>query len=261
MPLLEVIVTERTDPEVTARVVAYGRTLGKTVIVVNDGPGFYANRILTPYINEAGMMLDEGAAIEAIDGALTGFGYPVGPITLVDEVGIDVAAKAGAIMTAAFPERMTPSQSLARVIADGRLGRKGRKGFYLYDDTGKKGDADPTIYPLLPMGAVAVEYDAGDMQRRAVYAMLNEAARCLEDDIIRSARDGDIGAVFGIGFPPFLGGPFRYMDSLGIANVVRTLEELAAKHGPRFTPAPILATMAREGSAFYPPARATSPAA
>jgi 3-hydroxyacyl-CoA dehydrogenase/enoyl-CoA hydratase/3-hydroxybutyryl-CoA epimerase len=252
MPLLEVIVTPRTAPEVTARVVAYGRQLGKTVIVVNDGPGFYANRILTPYINEAGRMLDEGVAIDAIDRALTGFGFPVGPVTLVDEVGIDVAAKAGAIMTAAFPERMTPSRSLERVIGDGRLGRKGKRGFYLYDEKGRKGEPDQSIYALLPMGAVSVEYGAEEIQRRAVFAMLNEAARCLEDGILRSARDGDVGAVFGIGFPPFLGGPFRHMDTLGVGRVVRVLEELAAKHGARFAPAPILAGMARDGQRFYP---------
>jgi 3-hydroxyacyl-CoA dehydrogenase / enoyl-CoA hydratase / 3-hydroxybutyryl-CoA epimerase len=252
MPLLEVIVTPRTAPEVTARVVAYGKKLGKTVIVVNDGPGFYANRILTPYINEAGKMLDEGAAVDAIDRALTSFGYPVGPITLIDEVGLDIAAKSGTIMTAAFPDRMAPSKSLERVIADGRLGRKGRKGFYQYDEQGKKGEVDQSIYALLPMGAVAADYDAEDIQRRAVFAMLNEAARCLEDGIIRSPRDGDIGAVFGIGFPPFLGGPFRYMDSLGENNVVRTLEELESQYGPRFTPAPILVDMARSGRRFYP---------
>jgi len=252
MPLLEVIVTPRTAPDVTARVVAYGKQLGKTVIVVNDGPGFYANRILTPYINEAGKILDEGAGVDAIDRAITSFGFPVGPITLIDEVGLDIAAKSGAIMTTAFPDRMAPSKSLERVIADGRLGRKGQKGFYLYDDAGKKGEVDQTIYPLLPMGAVAVEYDAEEIQRRTVYAMLNEAARCLTDGIIRSPRDGDIGAVFGIGFPPFLGGPFRYMDSLGLPAVARTLEALESQFGPRFAPAPLLLTMARDGRSFYP---------
>jgi 3-hydroxyacyl-CoA dehydrogenase/enoyl-CoA hydratase/3-hydroxybutyryl-CoA epimerase len=250
MPLLEVIVTPRTAPDVTARVVKYGRALGKTVIVVNDGPGFYANRILSPYINEAGHILDEGAAIDAIDRALVEFGFPVGPVTLVDEVGIDVAAKAGAIMTQAFSDRMPPAQALQRVVADGRTGRKGKKGFYLYDDEGKKGEPDASVYTLLPMGSVAVTYEAEDIQRRTVFAMLNEAARCLEDGILRSPRDGDVGAVFG--FPPFLGGPFRYMDTLGAATVVRTLEELNGKYAPRFTPAQILVDMARSGTRFYP---------
>ena len=252
MPLLEVITTARTDPRVTATVVAYGKKLGKTVIVVNDGPGFYANRVLTPYVNEAGKLLDEGVAIEVIDRALVDFGFPVGPITLIDEVGIDVAAKSGNIVADAFGERMAPSQSLQRVVSSGRLGRKGRNGFYKYDDTGKKGDVDQTVYDLLPTGAQRIVARPEEIQRRTVYAMLNEAARCLEDDIVRSPRDGDVGAVFGIGFPPFRGGPFRYMDSLGIANVVRTLEELNARYPARFEPAPILRRMANRDQRFYP---------
>jgi 3-hydroxyacyl-CoA dehydrogenase/enoyl-CoA hydratase/3-hydroxybutyryl-CoA epimerase len=252
MPLLEVITTARTDPRVTATVVAYGKKLGKTVIVVNDGPGFYANRILTPYVNEAGKLLDEGVAIEVIDRALVDFGFPVGPITLIDEVGIDVAAKSGNIVADAFGERMAPSQSLQRVISGGRLGRKGRNGFYKYDDAGKKGDVDQTVYDLLPTGPQRTVARPEEIQRRTVFAMLNEAARCLEDDIVRSPRDGDVGAVFGIGFPPFRGGPFRYMDSLGIANVIRTLEELNARYPARFEPAPILRRMANRDLRFYP---------
>jgi 3-hydroxyacyl-CoA dehydrogenase/enoyl-CoA hydratase/3-hydroxybutyryl-CoA epimerase len=252
MPLLEVIVTARTDPRVTATVVAYGKKLGKTVIVVNDGPGFYANRILTPYVNEAGKLLDEGVGIDVIDKALVDFGFPVGPITLIDEVGIDVAAKSGNIVADAFGERMAPSQSLQRVISAGRLGRKGRKGFYKYDESGKKGDVDQTVYDLLPTGPQRLVARPEEIQRRTVFAMLNEAARCLEDEILRSARDGDVGAVFGIGFPPFRGGPFRYMDALGIGNVVRTLEELNARYPARFEPAPILRRMANRDQRFHP---------
>ena len=253
MPLLEVIVTPETDPQVTTTVVAYGKKLGKTVIVVNDGPGFYANRILSPYINEAGKLLDEGYSIDAIDKALVAFGFPVGPVTLVDEVGIDVAAKAGGIMAEAFPERMQPSQTMQQVISAGRLGRKGKRGFYLYDDEGKKGGVDASVYELIPGGAQdRREGPFEEIQQRTVLAMLNEAARCLEDGIIRSPRDGDVGAVFGIGFPPFRGGPFRYMDTLGVADVVRQLEALEARFGTRYTPADILVSMARRNERFYP---------
>ena len=252
MPLLEVIVTPKTDRQVTTSVVAYGKKLGKTVIVVNDGPGFYANRILSPYINEAGKLLDEGASIDAIDRALVDFGFPVGPVTLVDEVGIDVAAKSGNIIADAFGERMNPSQTLQKVIAAGRLGRKGKKGFYLYDDEGKKGGVDETIYDLIPGGRQRKDVGADEIQRRTVLAMLNEAARCLEEGIIRAPRDGDIGAVFGFGFPPFRGGPFRYMDTLGVAEVVRQLDELKARFGSRFIPADLLVRMARSGERFYP---------
>ena len=252
MPLLEVIVTPSTSDVVTATVVNYGRKLGKTVIVVNDGPGFYANRILSPYINEAGKLLDEGVRIDAIDKALVEFGFPVGPITLVDEVGIDVAGKAGNIIADAFGERMRPSQSLQHVLSAGRFGRKSKKGFYKYDEEGKKEGVDESVYSLLPSGVHRKDLPADEIGERCVMAMLNEAARCLEEEIVRSARDGDVGAVFGIGFPPFRGGPFRYMDTLGAGEVVRRLELLNERHAPRFEPAEILRRMARQGERFYP---------
>lgn len=252
MPLLEVIVTPQTDSEVTATVVAFGKRLGKTVIVVNDGPGFYANRILTPYINEAGRLLDEGVAIDAVDRALVDFGFPVGPITLVDEVGIDVAGKAGQVMAHAFGDRMSPSESLRLVVESGRTGRKGKKGFYRYDEAGKKQGVDESAYELLPTGSRRSEVSSLDIRDRTVLAMVNEALRCLEEGIIRSPRDGDIGAVFGIGFPPFRGGPFRYVDSTGAAAVLRRLEELDGRFPGRFTPADLLREMAGRGSRFYP---------
>ncbi len=252
MPLLEVIVTPQTDSEVTATVVAFGKRLGKTVIVVNDGPGFYANRILTPYINEAGRLLDEGVAIDAVDRALVDFGFPVGPITLVDEVGIDVAGKAGQVMAQAFGDRMSPSESLRLVVESGRTGRKGKKGFYRYDEAGKKQGVDESAYELLPTGSRRSEVSSLDIRDRTVLAMVNEALRCLEEGIIRSPRDGDIGAVFGIGFPPFRGGPFRYVDSMGAAAVLRRLGELDGRFPGRFTPADLLREMAGRGSRFYP---------
>jgi 3-hydroxyacyl-CoA dehydrogenase / enoyl-CoA hydratase / 3-hydroxybutyryl-CoA epimerase len=252
MPLLEVIVTPQTSREVTTTVVGYGKALGKTVIVVNDGPGFFANRILAPYINEAGILLDEGVAIDAIDRALVEFGFPVGPITLIDEVGLDIAGKSGAIMLEAFGNRMAPSQSLTRVVAAGRTGRKGKKGFYRYDETGKKRGVDPSVYELLPTGQRRTEVPSDEIQRRCVLAMVNEAVRCLQDGILRTSRDGDVGAVFGIGFPPFRGGPFRYADSLGTERVVRALEGLNSDRAPRFAPAQLLIEMARGGRRFYP---------
>jgi 3-hydroxyacyl-CoA dehydrogenase/enoyl-CoA hydratase/3-hydroxybutyryl-CoA epimerase len=252
MPLLEVIVHPGTDRQVTASAVAYGKVLGKTVIVVNDAPGFYVNRILAPYINEAGRLLDEGVAIDAIDRAMTSAGFPVGPITLLDEVGLDIAGKSGAIMVEAFGDRMSPSESLRRVIDAGRLGRKGKKGFYLYDEAGKKGGVDESVYPLLPTGAQRTELPAAEIQLRCLMAMVNEAVRCLEERIIRSPRDGDVGAVFGIGFPPFRGGPFRYLDAIGVGNAVRILETLHLRHSPRFQPARLLAEMATSGRTFYP---------
>jgi 3-hydroxyacyl-CoA dehydrogenase/enoyl-CoA hydratase/3-hydroxybutyryl-CoA epimerase len=263
MPLLEVITTPETDRDVTASAVAYGKKLGKTVIVVNDGPGFFVNRILTPYINEAGRLLDQGAAIEAIDRAMLDFGFPVGPITLVDEVGLDIGSKAGKILYDAFGDRFAPPASMQAVVATGRFGRKARKGFYLYDEEGKKGGVDESVYALLAPGARETtsasgtqaqgraQIPASEIQQRTVLPMLNEAARCLAENVIRSARDGDVGAVYGFGFPPFRGGPFRYMDTLGIAEVVNRLEALNDRFPGRFEPAELLVSMARRGERFY----------
>ena len=252
MPLLEVIVTERTADSVTATAVAYGKKLGKTVIVVNDSPGFYVNRILAPYIGEAGRLLDEGVSIEAIDSALVNFGFPVGPVTLIDEVGIDIGGKVGQIMFDAFGPRFAQPDSLRAVLDAGRFGRKSKKGFYLYDATGKKIGVDTSVYEIFAPGRERTELPAPDIQRRTVYAMLNEAARCIEEGIIRSPRDGDVGAVFGIGFPPFRGGPFRYMDSIGIDQLLQQLDDLNVRFPGRYEAAAILLTMARAGAHFYP---------
>ncbi len=252
MPLLEIITHPGNDPQVVVSAVSYGRKLGKTVIVVRDGPGFFANRVLSPYVNAAGLLLDEGVSIESIDEALVKFGFPVGPITLVDEVGLDVATKAGAIVAEAFGARMSPNESVQRVIKAGRLGRKGKRGFYLYDDAGKKGGVDSSVYDLLPTGQKRTTEPAARIVQRCVYAMLNEAVLCLEDGILRSARDGDIGAVFGIGFPPFRGGPFRFIDRTGAANVVSTLDELEREFPGRYRAAESLRRMAEQGERFYP---------
>jgi 3-hydroxyacyl-CoA dehydrogenase/enoyl-CoA hydratase/3-hydroxybutyryl-CoA epimerase len=252
MPLLEVIVTPRTAPEAVTTVVAFGRRIGKTVIIVNDSPGFFANRILAPYIAEAGRMIDEGVAIDAIDRALLDFGFPVGPITLLDEVGLDIAAKSGTIMAAAFGERLRPSASLQAMLSSGRLGRKSKKGFYLYDAAGKKGGVDPSVYAMLPAGAQRREMAKEQIQRRCALAMVNEAARAFEEGIVRAPRDGDVGAVFGIGFPPFRGGPYRYVDAIGAAEVVQRLQALNSELPGRFDPCALLVTMATDGKRFYP---------
>jgi 3-hydroxyacyl-CoA dehydrogenase / enoyl-CoA hydratase / 3-hydroxybutyryl-CoA epimerase len=249
MPLLEVIVTPRTAKDVTATAVAVGKKQGKTVIVVNDGPGFYTSRILAPYMNEAAEILLEGAPIEEIDRALTAFGMPVGPITLLDEVGIDVGAKVGKILHEAFGDRMAPPKALEKVIADGRLGRKTKKGFYTYG--GKKKEVDETVYDLLPGGKARTRMRSAEIAERIVLQMVNEAIRCLGEGILRSARDGDIGAVFGLGFPPFLGGPFRYADAMGPGALLERLERWHDKFGVRFEPAPLLVERARTGERFY----------
>jgi 3-hydroxyacyl-CoA dehydrogenase/enoyl-CoA hydratase/3-hydroxybutyryl-CoA epimerase len=249
MPLLEVIPTERTSSDATATAVHFGRKMGKTVIVVRDRPGFWVNRILTPYLNEAGYLFSEGVPMEVIDRVATRFGFPVGPITLLDEVGLDVATKASKVMHAAFGDRLKPSDLIDRLLADGRLGRKNGKGFYLYPK-GQKAGPDESVYDLLgirPVKPASTEL----VEQRLVYSMLNEAAMAAGEGVVRSARDGDIGAIFGIGYPPFRGGPLRYLDDLGAAKVVQVLRELEQKVGPRFQPAASLVQMSERGERFH----------
>jgi len=252
MPLLEVIPHEGTSARSIATAVRFGRRMGKTVIVVGDLPGFWVNRILTPYLNEAGILLMEGAPMDVIDRVMTRFGFPVGPVTLLDEVGLDVAQKAAGVMHGAFGARMAPSDFVRTMTADGRLGRKNGRGFYRYED-GKRRGPDDSVYALAGVTKLP-NIDEPWVERRLVYAMLNEAALASADGVIRSPRDGDIGAIFGIGFPPFRGGPLRMIDSVGAAQVVRTLRELGDAHGGRFDPAPSLVEMAGRGGRYYPEA-------
>ncbi len=249
MPLLEIIVTDKTAPWVTATCVQLGKDQGKTVIVVRDGTGFYTSRILAPYINEAAWLISEGAAIEDIDEAMVDWGFPVGPVVLVDEVGIDVAAKVAKIMQHAFGERLQAPGAMETLIADDRKGRKNGRGFYRYED-GKKAGVDPTVYRVFGQTEKRKSFDKAQIQERLGLTMVNEALRCLEENILRSARDGDIGAIFGLGFPPFRGGPFSYVDSLGATEVLGRLERLHRQHGKRFEPAGILRTMAKKRESF-----------
>jgi 3-hydroxyacyl-CoA dehydrogenase/enoyl-CoA hydratase/3-hydroxybutyryl-CoA epimerase len=249
MPLLEIIVTDKTAPWVTATCVELGKAQGKTVIVVRDSVGFYTSRILGPYMNEAFHVLAEGVPVELIDRALVDFGFPVGPVKLLDEVGIDVAAKAGSVVRQEFGDRMDAPPGMDKLIQDQRLGRKNQRGFYLYGQ--KKKGVDHSVYALLGI-TPTTEMPSEDIARRCTLQMVNEAAHCFGEGVLRSARDGDIGAIFGLGFPPFLGGPFRYADSLGVRSLVGMLREHATKHGRRFEPAPVLVDMAEKNQRFYP---------
>ncbi len=251
MPLLEIIRTKQTSDKVVATCVALGKKQGKTVIVVNDGVGFYTSRILAPYMNEAAYLLAEGVPIDRIDEALMDWGYPVGPITLLDEVGIDVAAKVGPIMVDEFGARMEPPGATDLLVGDDRLGRKNKRGFYRYG--GREGGpkkVDESVYALLDVSPNNL-MDPTTIAERCGLQMINEAAFCLQEGILTSPRDGDIGAIFGLGFPPFRGGPFRYVDHVGAAAIVNRLQQFRDSHGIRFEPAEILVERARSGRRFH----------
>ncbi|WP_045377396.1 fatty acid oxidation complex subunit alpha FadJ [Vibrio campbellii] len=248
MPLVEVIPHETTSEETISTVVALAKKQGKTPIVVKDKAGFYVNRILAPYMNEAAHILLANEPIEQLDGALLDFGFPVGPITLLDEVGVDIGAKIMPILVNELGERFKGPDVFDTLLNDGRKGRKTGKGFYTYK--GKKKEVDKSVYKLLNLTPESKLSD-NDIALRCVLPMLNEAVRCLDDGIIRSPRDGDIGAIFGIGFPPFLGGPFRFMDQFGLKELVEKMNEFASKYGDRYAPCDGLLTRAGEGRNFY----------
>ncbi|HEV8264351.1 MAG TPA: fatty acid oxidation complex subunit alpha FadJ [Gemmatimonadales bacterium] len=250
MPLLEVIPAARTAPGTVSTAVSFGRRMGKTVIVVKDSPGFWVNRILAPYANEIGHLLAEGASIEDIDGMAVRFGFPVGPVTLLDEVGLDVAEKVAHVMQEAYGDRLQPTGSVAALVKAGRLGRKSGRGFYQYRG-GKKRGVDDGVYELLGVHPNGGPRPAEILQR-LVLGMLNEAARAVGEGVVRVPRDGDIGAIYGFGFPPFRGGPLRHADDLGAARLVADLERLAERHGPRFAPCEVLQEHARRNAKFYP---------
>ncbi|MCG3743200.1 fatty acid oxidation complex subunit alpha FadJ [Vibrio cincinnatiensis] len=249
MPLVEVIPHSTTSADTIATVVALAKQQGKTPIVVKDCAGFYVNRILAPYMNEAAKVLLAGEPIEKIDAALLNFGFPVGPITLLDEVGIDVGSKIMPILVNELGPRFQGPEVFEALLNDNRKGRKTGKGFYSYKG-GKKKQVDKSVYKLLKLTPES-KWSDKEIALRCVLPMLNEAVRCLDDGIIHSVRDGDIGAIFGIGFPPFLGGPFRYMDQLGLKTLVEMMNQHAQKYGDHFAPCDGLVTRAGLDETFY----------
>jgi 3-hydroxyacyl-CoA dehydrogenase / enoyl-CoA hydratase / 3-hydroxybutyryl-CoA epimerase len=248
MPLLELVRTELSSEQAVDTARAFGAAQGKTVVVVKDGPGFFTTRILAPYLNEAVLLAAEGAAFDDVDEAMREFGFPVGPFTLLDEVGIDVAAHVSRQVGSAFEARgHRRSEILEALAADGRTGRKGGRGFYLRRKKKKRVDRD------------AYRYFGGGERRelpenaadRLVLSMVNEAAHALGEGIVSSPADADVAAVLGLGFPPGRGGPFHYVDALSAHEVVSRLEALARSSGARFEPAPLLREKAESGASFF----------
>ncbi len=253
MPLVEIIPHQNTAKNTLDAALYLAKRQGKIPIVVKDSPGFYVNRILAPYVNEAAKVLLLGEKIEYIDNALLDFGFPVGPLHLLDEVGIALCAKIGLQLKATFGTRFAPLPIFDLLLKEGRVGRQANKGFYRYKKSkrGVKKKADKKIYSLLNIKPHA-QYSSCEIAKRCVFMMLNEAARCLDEGVIRSPEEGDVGAVFGIGFPPFLGGPFRYMDSLGLDQLVSTLKRYENKYGDCFVPCEALVKRAKNKQPFYP---------
>jgi 3-hydroxyacyl-CoA dehydrogenase/enoyl-CoA hydratase/3-hydroxybutyryl-CoA epimerase len=251
MPLVEVIRAEHTSERTLATAFGFALDLRKTPVIVADTPGFLVNRLLGPYLNEAGYLVEEGTDVGRLDGVLARFGMPMGPCRLLDEVGFDVAEHAGQEMWSAFGERFSPSGAVTALREDGRLGRKNGRGFYLYENGREKG-VDPTAETLVR--AAGAEASGGpaddDILARCLYLMVNEAAYALTEEVVTDADVIDLAMIMGTGFPPFRGGLLKWADGIGLETIVSTLDRYRADVGPRFEPAPLLASMAKRGATF-----------
>lgn len=252
MPLVEVIRGAKTSDETVATAVAYAKSIGKSPIVVNDGPGFLVNRLLLPYMNEALELMLDGAEMAQIEKAATRFGMPMGPLTLYDVVGIDTAFYAGHVMYEAFPDRVVNSPVLAAMVEHKRLGQKTGAGFYKYAGSKKgKGEVDPTVETILgPLRRKQEKFNTEQIQNRLFLPMVLEASRILDEKIVRDPRDVDLGLIFGTGFPPFKGGLLFWADSIGLKNIVESLKSLDSL-GERAKPTPSLLELAAKGRGFY----------
>ena len=255
MPLVEVIPGEKTNNATIAAVVALCKRLGKTPVVVQDCPGFLVNRILIPYVNEAAHLLAEGSGMLSLDQRLKDFGLPMGPFELADEVGLDVGFKVAHILEEGYGERMKVAPLLP-VLFEGHqlLGKKSGNGFYTYD--GKNKSINPALRSIVgnyqkTHGLKPVMISEDDCVDRCILIMVNEAARCMQEEIVESAEYLDMAMIMGTGFPPFRGGLLRYADSRGIASVVDRLQELAQKYGNRFEPCQLLVDMAEQKLVFH----------
>jgi len=250
MQLVEIVVGQRTDSNVLQRAVRFVQRLGKLPVVVKDSPGFLVNRILMPYLLEAGLLFEAGARVEDVDECMLDFGMPMGPLRLIDEVGIDVAGHVAATVAGKFSDRLKTPAALQKMLQAGLLGRKSGRGFYLHRDKAKEAEVNPEV-DKFHHDASAATLSREKLQNRMVLLMINEAARCLEEGVVAEAADVDFGMIMGTGFAPFTGGPLRFADYLGLDKVVQEMERLGTEGEQRFAPCALLTSMATNGRRFY----------
>lgn len=250
MPLVEVIRGKQTSDATLACAIGFGAKLGKTTALAGDSAGFLVNRILFPYLREAMVLMVDGVPVTDIDRAMKEFGMPMGPGELLDAVGLDIAGEVIRVGRAAFGDRLSPPEILAKIEQLKLLGKKGGKGIYLYDaQTGKRGDVNPDV--LAAITAAPKKMDAGAIRDRLVLAMVNEAALCLQEGVVADASQLDLAMIFGTGFPPFVGGPLRYADQTGLEVVRQKLEWHQKVAGDNYKPAALLSQKAAAGQRFY----------
>ncbi|CAF1179111.1 unnamed protein product [Adineta steineri] len=255
--LLEIIRTKQTSDETICSAVHIGLKQGKIIIVVNDGPGFYTTRLLAFISVEIFYLLNEGLSPKDIDKATKSFGFHVGLATLLDEFGIDIIANIVFHLQTIFGERLIDLSIIElfrKFIRNYLFGKKSQQGLYIYsNDNHNKKEINPKIKELIKDTSIQTKeiLTMEDIQWRICLRLLNEAAKCLEENIINSPTDGDVGAVFGLGFSPMKGGPFRFMDTYGISKIVDLMNNYQLKHGDRFIPTQLLINMSKENKTFY----------
>ncbi|MCC6137849.1 MAG: enoyl-CoA hydratase/isomerase family protein [Bdellovibrionaceae bacterium] len=253
MPLVEVIRGPKTSDVTTATIFELSKRMGKTPVVVKDGVGFLVNRLLIPYLIEAAFFLQEGMDIEKVDDVFVKqFGMPMGPFHLMDEVGIDVCVKVSKIFKKTIGERLQLPDTLMKLEDSDRMGKKNFKGFYKWSSDGKKQEVDSSIYSELGLSSPTNPLSDDELIGRAMYNMVNEAALVLiEERIVETAEEVDLGMIMGTGFPPFRGGLLRFADSVGSEKIVDSLELYSKKYGHRFKPSHPLRNMAKTQRKFY----------
>jgi len=253
--LVEIVRADKTEPWAVATAVALARRQRKTPVVVKDGPGFFTTRIMTPLLVEAALLVGEGASIESVDSALLDWGFPLGPLQVIDDVGLEMSLHIAQLLHAAFPERIALPMAIDKLLAAGRRGRTSGRGFHRYESLAGAREArksvDADVYAVLGV-APTTRLPVEEIQMRCALALVNEAVRCVGDGVVRSPRDADLAAILGLGFPRFRGGPMRYVDAIGAAETLRRVQSYADRFGERWRPAPLLVQMAKKGERFYP---------
>ena len=249
MQLVEVIHTPRTDPEVTRRALKFVQAMGKLPVLVKDSPGFVVNRVLMPYLIEAARLFEAGAEVTDLDEAMLDFGMPMGPLRLVDEVGTDVSLHVAETLASHYHRRMAVPEVLSKLVKGGHLGRKSGEGFYRHQ--GKEAVVGKAAERYVKDDSAA-NFDRTALALRMVLLMVNEAARCVEEGIVSGPEDVDFAMVMGAGFAPFWGGPLRHAETLGLANVVRAMNEVVDEGETRFDPCGLLKDLAAKEGKFYP---------
>jgi 3-hydroxyacyl-CoA dehydrogenase / enoyl-CoA hydratase / 3-hydroxybutyryl-CoA epimerase len=242
-----VVVGKATADETRERALAFARQIGKLPVLVQDSPGFLVNRVLFPYLLDAAEMFANGVSAEEIDGALLEWGMPMGPLRLIDEIGVDITVDIAATLEKAFGARDHAPEILQKMYAEKIMGRKTGAGFYKYE--GKQQTPNDSLQQWRQESGE--KFGLENITNRLVYLMVNEAARCLEEKVVATPEDADYGMVLGTGFPVYRGGPLRFAESVGLKKVVTDMDGIHSRAGEKFAPCDLLRQHAQEGTTFY----------